>query len=458
MRQNYLNRLAINWLAYFPLRPLFVLSLSTVFGLSVNTGVTAAPSEQVLVVGEYEVLIQKFKSDLTPVLIKIDNSTQSQIKQPLARVLWLPSEYGILPEEKLLAKQLAAFGIESWFVDYYEALFLAPTPKAVDQIPPAWTQKILALAKQDGLPLWVIAPNKAAQTAVRGLHALLQTPQQNLGLILVNPNLYLNTPAPGLEASYWPQVKQLNMPISILQAELSPWRWRLSSLANYFEQGGSDVFTLLQKQVRDRFYFRPDSVVIENELTKQLANKILQAMLLQRPYLEKIRQVAPLAIVTSQVVKQARSIELQDYSGQQNLPLSLESAQGNLIHLDAYKGKVVLVNFWASWCPPCVHEMPSMNRLKSHFKDQPFEILAVNLGEDRAKIEGFLRSHPVNFPILMDQQGTAVKQWKVFAYPSSYLIDKQGKIRFALFGATEWDLAGHLEKIESLLAQEPVIE
>lgn len=393
------------------------------------------------------------------------------------RLLWLPSEYGVLPAEKKLAEQLADYGIESWFVDLYEPLFLSPTPSSVDQIPTEWLAQLIALAQtgvateQGGepatAPLWVVAANKAGQLAVRGLHTYQQTSKHHLGLILFNPNLYLNTPEPGEEAQYWPQVTALNLPVSILQAELSPWRWRVSSLAESLTTAGSDVFIHLQPNARDRFYFRPDALPVEQQQTTQLADTMRQILALQLPYLSHGRSSKALQKTEPIEVKETRTTELQPFKGEQGRTLSLKDSNGKTVTLDAYKGKVVLLNFWASWCPPCVHEMPSMARLKTHYTDryadknsqkvqgaepdQAFEILAVNLGENAEDVEAFLNVHPVNFPVLLDEAGIAVKEWKVFAYPSSYLIDKQGQIRLALFGATEWDDASHLEKIDALL-------
>ena len=388
-----------------------------------------------------------------------------------ARLLWLPSEYGVLPAEKRLAEQLAQYGIESWFVDLYEPLFLSPTPSAVDQVPTKWLSQLIGLAKlgqmpaptisaqtkPENIPLWIVAANKAGQLAVRGLQDYQQIPQNQLGLILLNPNLYLNTPQPGEDAQYWPQVATLNLPISIVQAELSPWRWRVMRLAETLQKTGSDVFVHLQTQVRDRFYFRSDALPIEQQQTTQLADKIRQILSLQLPYLPKERQALALKPIDSTPIKETRSTELQVFKGTQNKPLNLISTTGQNVTLEDYKGKVVLLNFWASWCPPCVHEMPSMARLKSLYthknEHQDFEILAVNLGESHAEVEAFLKEHPVNFPVLLDESAIAVKDWKVFAYPSSYLIDKQGQIRLALFGATEWDSAEHLKKINLLLSE-----
>ncbi|HHS99269.1 MAG TPA: TlpA family protein disulfide reductase, partial [Thiomicrospira sp.] len=277
-----------------------------------------------------------------------------------ARLLWLPSEYGVLPQEQHIAKQLAQHGMESWFVDLYEAMFLSPTPSAVDDIPSDLIAKLIAYAKLDGKPLWVVAPNKAAQLAVRGLVENQPTAQNYTGLILINPNLYLNTPKPGQEARYWSQVSAVNLPISILQAEQSPWRWRVTQLADELQNSGSDVFVQIQPQARDRFYFRPDALEIERDITEHLADKIRQMMYQQLHYMEEKRQSGTLTNRVENQIESTRSTELQVYKGEQSRALQLENMSGEKVTLDDYQGKVVLLNFWASWCPPCVHEMPSM--------------------------------------------------------------------------------------------------
>lgn len=397
-------------------------------------------------------------SSATDTVLELDDASlnihvvQAQ-KTVRARLLWLPSEYGILPQEKRVAEQLAKKGIESWFVDVYEALFLPPTPSAVDAVPSEWIERLIDQAKKDALPVWVIAPNKAAQLAVRGLSQFQRRQHNDLGLILINPNLYLNTPLPGQEAQYWAEVSGVNLPISILQSELSPWRWRVMKLADKLAHSGSDVFVKLQPKSRDRYYFRPDALPIERQVATHLADDIRRLMQWQLAYLGESRVGGKLSDQVENKVETTRSTELQIYSGDQNRNLNLQDLSGEAVSLADYKGKVVLLNFWASWCPPCVHEMPSMARLNDQLDGQPFEILAVNLAEEQRAIKAFLMQHPVNFPILQDPSGSAVKTWQVFAYPSSYLIDKQGKIRFALFGGTEWDQESHLNKIKTLLSE-----
>ena len=122
--------------------------------------------------------------------------------------------------------------------------------------------------------------------------------------------------------------------------------------------------------------------------------------------------------------------------------------------LKQFENQVVLVNFWATWCPPCVHEMPSMQRLSEKLIGDPFVILGVNIAEEETVVKAFLQ-HKVNvdFPILLDIHGNAMRQWNVMAFPTSFVIDKQGKIRYALFGSVDWETPEIVNKIETLIKE-----
>jgi thiol-disulfide isomerase/thioredoxin len=134
-------------------------------------------------------------------------------------------------------------------------------------------------------------------------------------------------------------------------------------------------------------------------------------------------------------------------------PLVLKDAGGKSHNLAAYKGKVVLVNFWATWCPPCREEMPSMQRLKEKMTGRPFVMLGVDSGESPADLADFLDKVKVDFTVVFDPDGAATRRWKVFALPTSFLLDQQGKVRYVLAGPAEWDGKEAVDLIEGLLKQ-----
>ena len=121
--------------------------------------------------------------------------------------------------------------------------------------------------------------------------------------------------------------------------------------------------------------------------------------------------------------------------------LKLKDIEGKSHDLAQLRGKVVLINFWATWCPPCRREMPSMERLAQAFKGQPFVVLAVDVGEDPDTIEAFTSQldTALTFPILLDPRSHAMRAWKVAGLPTTFLVDKQGRIVASAIGGREVD-------------------
>lgn len=151
----------------------------------------------------------------------------------------------------------------------------------------------------------------------------------------------------------------------------------------------------------------------------------------------------------------AQARELKPYQGTgPTPPLVLKDLAGKEHKLSDYRGQVVLVNFWATWCPPCRAEMPSMQRLKEKMAGKPFTILAVDMGETEQQVHAFKKQVKFDFPVLMDKDGKALKEWRVFAFPTSYVVGPDGKIKYALFGSIEWDEPAQVEKISGLLPRQ----
>jgi peroxiredoxin len=147
----------------------------------------------------------------------------------------------------------------------------------------------------------------------------------------------------------------------------------------------------------------------------------------------------------------AGAAELRPWSSGATPPLELEDLQGKTHRLADYRGKVVLVNFWATWCEPCRAEMPSMERLRSSLGGKAFEVLGVNLAEPLSRIEKFTAALPVGFPVLRDRDGAVAKAWRAKVLPASFLVDGDGRIRYYVYGELDWSSDAVRAKVEELL-------
>lgn len=145
---------------------------------------------------------------------------------------------------------------------------------------------------------------------------------------------------------------------------------------------------------------------------------------------------------------------LEPYTGTVPPPeFNLADTRGEMHRLEDYRGKVVLVNFWASWCPPCIKEMPGLQRLQTSLADRPFSILAVNVGEKRYEVWKFTKLVDFSLPTPLDTQKQTFNAWQATVLPTSYLLDTRGRIRYRVQGDLEWDNASVAALIEELLAE-----
>ena len=130
--------------------------------------------------------------------------------------------------------------------------------------------------------------------------------------------------------------------------------------------------------------------------------------------------------------------DLKPWTGGKVPALVLKDLKGATIDLADYRGKVVLLNFWATWCEPCRDEMPSMQELKRRLAGRPFEVLAVNLAESETKVADFVRRFPVDFTIPLDRNSAARRDWNVKVLPTSFVIAPDGSVRYSVVGELNW--------------------
>lgn len=148
-----------------------------------------------------------------------------------------------------------------------------------------------------------------------------------------------------------------------------------------------------------------------------------------------------------------RAADVQAEVGHLAPDFTLTTLEGNTVRLSDFRGKkAVLINFWATWCPPCRLEMPAMQQIYAEYKDKGFEILAVNIEADaRQEITDFVKELRLTFPILLDPDMKITRKYRIIGLPVSVLIDRQGIVRSKEIGYHDWTAKASRTRVEALL-------
>jgi peroxiredoxin len=128
----------------------------------------------------------------------------------------------------------------------------------------------------------------------------------------------------------------------------------------------------------------------------------------------------------------------------------LKDVSGQTHRLADYRGKVVVVNFWATWCPPCVLEMPSMQKAWEATRNNNVVILAINNGEDAKRVQAFHRKSNLTFPLLLDTNANIMAEWKARGMPSTFVVDPEGRLVYQALGGRDWNHPTILRVLRSL--------
>lgn len=139
--------------------------------------------------------------------------------------------------------------------------------------------------------------------------------------------------------------------------------------------------------------------------------------------------------------------------GTEMVDFELQDLSGSTRRLSDFKGKVVFLNFWATWCGPCRFEMPSMERLYRSLKSKGLEIVAVNLQEDRKSVQRFVDEYGLSFPVLLDTTGRIGAAYGARSIPTTYVVDRDGFVIAGTIGTREWDTEEYIRFFEKLLAE-----
>lgn len=375
-----------------------------------------------------------------------------------ALVLWIPSEYGNSPQQTLTAEGLALRGLAVWIADLHSAYFVPVGRQSLESIPLEDMVHLIEIAlERSAKPLILLSSGRGAALALQAARQWQKAHAGDTrlrGLILIHPHVYEGVPQAGQDAHYLPISQASNLPVYLIQPTLSGKYWHLMKTAEQLEHGGAPVFVQPLPGVTDGFHMRRDEDLTDKDKTARAAlpRILAQAWRLLSHYPTPM-SAAPLPPPESQAPVNANPVQgLPPYAGMPPAPaMALHDADGRLHSLSDYRGQVVLVSFWATWCPPCVKELPALQHLNDTLHTRPFTLLAVNIGEDRETLAAFLQKVPLSLTILRDANGVSVRPWRVYAYPSNYLLDAQGRIRYAGYGAVDWETPEIQHVINNLL-------
>ena len=407
-----------------------------IFALSLAMAVSQALAEEITVnlADDTEMIVDRYPADGDYLL------------------LWLAPEYGFREAHRKLAQALSQQGIEVWQTDLAESLFLPHGASTLKQLDGHHVAELVERAHADsGKKIALAGDSYAAISALRGARRWQQRNQADpylVGAVLFTPYSYAYLPPLGLAPEYLPIVEATNIPLMIYQAKNSASFIQFEVLLEKLRKNESPVYTRLVADVMSLFYEEePTAAMIENA---KLIPQSLRQMLALLERHEMPRQPVTLTETTAQ--RSGIDIYLKDFKGSiKPTALALNDIDGQSIVKKDFSGKVTLINFWATWCPPCIEEIPSLNRLQQKMAGKPFELISINYAQDRDTVVEFLERVKVDFPVLLDRDGAYAKQWNVISYPSTFVIDTRGNIRYGVNAAIEWDAPELIDKIESLL-------
>ena len=166
-----------------------------------------------------------------------------------------------------------------------------------------------------------------------------------------------------------------------------------------------------------------------------------------------IRAVAAaFALAATTVLAEA---DLRPWKGQGTPALAGTDVHGKPYDLGARRGRVIVVNFWATWCEPCRDELPSLERMQKARGGESFEVVSVNFSESPEKIRTFLEREFVELPVILDRDKATAGRWKVGGLPMTFIIDSRGRVRYQVYGERKWDDAQNLAVVDKLIAETP---
>ncbi|MFO7583043.1 TlpA family protein disulfide reductase [Guyparkeria sp.] len=398
--------------------------------------------------------------------VRVIESTESRSDGPL--VLWVVNQYGETPGPESVAHELARQGATVWMVDVMESLFLPRSDVSVRNVGGAPVGSLIARAVEEERPTVVVGADRMAIPLLRGMRWWQQRTHDTsplAGAVLIFPSLYRGAPVAGEEPELFSIVDATNLPVMLLQPEQGVYRHRLLDLREHFLQAGSDVYVRVVPGVRDYYHMHLDDAQTESldrleqvmddpdeaRAVRDLPGDILRSipLLAAAHHPDEVRPLDP-----ERTTPIDRQTGLQPVEPQQAPEFELTDLEGNTQRLEGDFDGVQIVNFWATWCPACVEEIPSMERLASRYPDK-MKIYAIAFKQSPEHLREFMQDFDVSFPVPVDPDGEVAARYDAFAFPTSFLVAADGRIHYSVNAGIIWDTEEVDAIVRELLEIEP---
>ncbi len=373
-------------------------------------------------------------------------------------LIWLPSEYGIRSGSAPFSQKIRDRGVDVWLVDLHQSYMVPTGRKSYGNFEYQDIYELISYAQKQGRKkIFIGGASRAAILALSAArHWQINNPetQEVKGLVLFHPHLVDGFTEIGDKARYLNIAKETNLPVYILQPQYSTKYFRSNELIEQLEVGGAQVFFHPVMGVNGGYHVRPDGDLTDLGIKEKskVGERVVRALQVLE-FVSYPPAEAPEFVRSVPEKRKARGTMLKPMAASQPPESTLQDQNGDLFDPKELRSQVVLINFWATWCKPCVEEIPSLIRLKEKMKGKPFKLLTVNIGESKEHVGKFFGKIEIqpNFEVLFDPEGVAAKNWNIYAYPSSYLLGKKYKIRYAYSGALQWDNVDTVTTVTSLI-------
>ncbi len=357
-------------------------------------------------------------------------------------IIWVGSSYNFSERAYKTAHRLAKNNLEVWQVDFSEILFEPKTSNFMRNLNAQYVADLISAAHQKTNKKIVLLSRAYGAIPVMRGASLWQ--QQNpykkylLGAILFSPDFFESIPELGLHPEYLPITHQTTIPTFIFQAKRRGSAWQFPRLLKALSESNQHIYFMYMPGVAGIFYNEDNDPLVSKMLNRlpRLIPGVINLLQSNTDFLPPTKYRPDKKIQ----YKSLMNNRIKTFKGEKTpFPFILKDSNNNTVVMNNFKGKVTVVNFWATWCPPCVEEIPSLNRLRQKMKDKPFELISINYAETSQTIDLFLKRVNVEFPVLLDKDGMISKKWNVVAFPSTFIIGPDGKIHYGVNAAIQWD-------------------